>query len=112
MFDSLVLASGSPRRRDILGQLGVSFRVLPSEVDETPEPAWTPLEMATLLAAKKADDVTTRLAGENDLVLGADPIVMEQARCADIASVASLAQYFNRDASSIRQVAHRRRSKT
>jgi hypothetical protein len=36
---------------------------------------------------------------------------MEQARRAEITSVASLARYFNRDASSIRQVAHRRRSK-
>jgi REP element-mobilizing transposase RayT len=37
--------------------------------------------------------------------------IMEQARRAEIASVAALAHYFNRDASSIRQVAHRRRSK-
>jgi hypothetical protein len=37
---------------------------------------------------------------------------MQQARRAEIASVASLAHYFNRDASSIRQVAHRRRSRT
>jgi putative transposase len=37
--------------------------------------------------------------------------IMEQARRAEIASVASLAHYFNRDASSIRQVAYRRRSK-
>jgi putative transposase len=37
--------------------------------------------------------------------------IMQQARSAEIVSVASLAQYFNRDASSIRQVAYRRRSK-
>jgi len=37
--------------------------------------------------------------------------IMQQARSAEIASVASLAQYFNRDASSVRQVAHRCRSK-
>lgn len=37
--------------------------------------------------------------------------IMQQARLAEIASVASLAHYFNRDASSIRQVAYRRRSK-
>jgi putative transposase len=37
--------------------------------------------------------------------------IMQQARRAEIASVVSLAHYFNRDASSIRQIAHRRRSK-
>jgi putative transposase len=37
--------------------------------------------------------------------------IVQQARSAEIVSVASLAQYFNRDASSIRQVAYRRRSK-
>lgn len=76
MFDSLILASGSPRRRDILQQLRVPFTVFPSDVDETPEPSWTPLQVATLLAAKKADDVTGRLAGAQDLVLGADTIVV------------------------------------
>lgn len=76
MFESLILASASPRRRDILQQLGVPFRVVVSDVDETPEPTWTSLQVATLLAAKKADDVAARLAGPNDLVLGADTIVL------------------------------------
>lgn len=80
MFESLILASGSPRRRDILQQLGVPFRVLPSEVDETPEPEWTPLQVATLLAAKKAENVSERLANPNDLVLGADTIVVVDQR--------------------------------
>jgi len=80
MFESLILASGSPRRRDILQQLGVPFRVLPSEVDETPEPEWTPLQVATLLAAKKAENVSERLATANELVLGADTIVVVDQR--------------------------------
>lgn len=76
MFESLILASGSPRRRDILQQLGVSFTVVASDVDETPEPDWTPLQLATLLAAKKADDVAARYPGTSVLVLGADTIVV------------------------------------
>lgn len=76
MFESLILASGSPRRRDILQQLGVAFTVLPSAVDEVVDPSWTPLEVATNLAAQKADDVMARLAAPRDLVLGADTIVV------------------------------------
>lgn len=76
MVQSLILASGSPRRRDILQQLGIPFEVRPSGVDEQVEPHWTPVEVATLLAAQKADDVCMRLAGPNHLVLGADTIVV------------------------------------
>lgn len=76
MFDTLILASGSPRRRDILGQLNVPFVVNVSNVDEISEPGWSPLEVATNFAAQKADDVSTRLAGARDLVLGADTIVV------------------------------------
>ena len=34
----LILASGSPRRRDVLSALGLSFEVRPPEIDETLEP--------------------------------------------------------------------------
>ncbi len=80
MVESLILASGSPRRRDILQQLGLPFIVLPSAVDEQVEPDWTPVEVATTLAAQKADDVCTRLASPRDLVLGADTIVVIDGR--------------------------------
>ncbi len=75
-FDRLILASGSPRRRDILGQLRVPFVVMASNVEEIAEAAWRPLEVATNFAAQKADDVTQRLAAAGDLVLGADTIVV------------------------------------
>lgn len=80
MFDSLILASGSPRRRDILQQLGVPFVLMPSGADETPELGWTPLQVATRVAARKTDDVSARLAGPNQLVLGADTIVVIDGR--------------------------------
>jgi septum formation protein len=35
----LYLASGSPRRRELLGQIGVPFSTLPTVIDETPCPA-------------------------------------------------------------------------
>ena len=38
----LVLASASPRRRELLSALGVDFEVLPSHIDEAPLPGETP----------------------------------------------------------------------
>lgn len=76
---ALVLASASPRRREILTQLGVRFRVEDSGVDEpAPGPADLPESHARALAAMKADAVTTRLASdaERPFVLGADTLVV------------------------------------
>lgn len=72
----LILASGSPRRRDILRELGVPYEVVPSDVDEdAPElRAMPPAEQARTLARRKAEAV----AGQVDpgrLVLGADTVV-------------------------------------
>jgi septum formation protein len=70
----LVLASGSPRRRDLLGRLGVPFQVAISDVSETADPALTPQEQAVALARRKARAVAHRL--NSGLVLGADTIVV------------------------------------
>lgn len=76
----LVLASASPRRRDILEQLGVAFEVIVSEVDEPEREAEAPDAYARGLAARKAEAVVARLAGEpgraGSFVLGADTIVV------------------------------------
>jgi septum formation protein len=74
----LVLASASPRRREILAQLGLRFRVLESGVDEPPAGARDPAQYATELAGQKAAAVAARLAGEGSsaFVLGADTIVV------------------------------------
>jgi putative transposase len=80
---------------------------------------WKPQSYAAL--QQLIDDACTKFgATETELrspsrvksVTHARAWIMQQARRAEIASVASLAHYFKRDASSIRQVAHRRRSKT
>jgi septum formation protein len=67
--DRLVLASASPRRRELLAQLGLAFDVVPAEVDETPQPGERPLALVRRLAAAKA------LAVDGEPVLGADTIV-------------------------------------
>lgn len=70
---SLVLASGSPRRRELLGLLGVPFTVDPSGADETPPADATPEEVARSLALIKAREVAAR--HPDAYVLGADTIV-------------------------------------
>jgi septum formation protein len=73
----LVLASASPRRRQILESLGLSFRVAPAEVDETPRPGEPAPELVVRLAREKA----ARIAAAEELpVLGADTEVVLDGR--------------------------------
>jgi septum formation protein len=74
---SLVLASGSPRRRELLTRAGVRFEVRPSGIDETRVPGEGPRPYAVRLAREKALDVRRQLpASPRRLVLGADTIVV------------------------------------
>ena len=66
---TLVLASGSPRRRELLERLGLPFVVRPPAVDETPAAGETPRESALRLAALKAR------AAAGDWVVAADTVV-------------------------------------
>ena len=76
--DGFILASASPRRRDILSQLGLSFRVVPSSVEERLIPDESPEAFAARMAAAKADDVARKLTEHRGeaFVLGADTIVV------------------------------------
>ena len=69
----LILASASPRRRELLSQLGVPFTVLPAEVIEHEEPDAEPRGMVLHNAALKADWVAAR--HPDATVLGADTTV-------------------------------------
>ncbi|NLB40664.1 MAG: septum formation inhibitor Maf [Clostridiales bacterium] len=71
----LILASASPRRKELLDQVGIKYEVIPSSVEEHIDDIdGTPAEKAEKLAYLKAKDVATSL---NDcLVLGADTIVV------------------------------------
>jgi septum formation protein len=71
--ETLILASGSPRRRQLLDLIGLSFKVVPSQVDEEPRPGEEPSEYAARAAEDKARDVASRVPGQ--LVLGADTVV-------------------------------------
>ena len=69
----LILASASPRRRELLGQLGVPFEIEVAQVVEHEDPATDPREMVAHNAALKADWVAAR--HPEAFVLGADTTV-------------------------------------
>jgi len=77
MTPQLILASRSPRRRDLLAHLGVPFRVVVPEVEEDAAPASSgqPEELAEALALAKAEAVA-RDEGEG-IVIAADTIVVD-----------------------------------
>ena len=51
VFPDLVLASASPRRRELLEQLGLNLQVTPANVDETPHDGERPAEYVRRVAA-------------------------------------------------------------
>lgn len=74
MSQRLVLASASPRRLDLLAQVGVvPDAVVPAEIDETPRAGELPPALARRLATAKADAVAAREAGS--YILAADTVV-------------------------------------
>ncbi len=74
MSATLILASASPRRRDLLAARGVRFEVVPSSVEETPRPGEPPEAFAQRIAREKACDVARHRPGT--CVLAADTVVI------------------------------------
>ncbi|MGB7191664.1 MAG: Maf family protein [Acidobacteriaceae bacterium] len=74
----LVLASASPRRRELLAQAGFQFTVTPASIPEDLRPGENPVAYVTRLAREKAQAVYARLGAEprQDVVLGADTTVV------------------------------------
>ena len=73
----LILASSSPRRRELLAQAGFTFSVEAADIDESERPAESPDAYVRRLAEKKAQAVFARHAAQEDLlVLGADTTVV------------------------------------
>lgn len=69
----LILASQSPRRKELLTQLGYSFTCQPADIDETPMPDEPPEFYVARLAREKAQTIANTNA--NMVVLGSDTIV-------------------------------------
>lgn len=71
---SIVLASGSPRRQELLARLGLPFEVCAADVDEGPLPGEEPEAMARRLSLAKAHAVA--LARPCALIVAADTLVV------------------------------------
>ncbi len=70
----VVLASGSPRRHELLKLVGIPHEVRPANIDESLRPRETPARHAERLAREKASAVSTR--DPNLITIGADTIVV------------------------------------
>ena len=70
----MILASGSPRRRELLNLIGIPHEVRPANIDETLRPRETPRRFAERLAREKASAIATR--DPNLITIGADTIVV------------------------------------
>ncbi|MEQ1656354.1 MAG: Maf family protein [Nitrospira sp.] len=69
----LILASTSPRRRELLALLGIPFEVIAPDFEEVPHPGWSPRQQVEHFAREKARSIAiTRPAS---LVLGSDTVI-------------------------------------
>lgn len=75
----IILASKSPRRSEILKNIGIDFEVIESNYDEIFDINMTPDEIVTHLAYKKAESVSKTIKDEA-YVIGADTIVVLDSR--------------------------------
>jgi septum formation protein len=75
---SIVLASASPRRAELLRQIGLDFSVRPATVDETPQRNELPVDLTERLARHKARALVS--PPSPSLVIGADTIVVIDGR--------------------------------
>lgn len=71
MMFEITLASGSPRRRDLLAQLGYRLRIQPADIDETPKP----MEDALVYAERMAREKAAALQDPEALIVAADTVV-------------------------------------
>ena len=75
MMGKIILASSSPRRRDILKEINLEFEIIPSKYEEDHTQTVFSYEFIEKLAYNKALEVAQRI-NENALVIGADTVVV------------------------------------
>ncbi|HZW49628.1 MAG TPA: nucleoside triphosphate pyrophosphatase [Bacillota bacterium] len=76
---AFILASNSPRRKELLQQIHIPFQVDPSGVEEQVPPGLSPKQTVLCLARQKAADVAKRHQGS--CVIGADTLVVLNGQC-------------------------------
>jgi septum formation protein len=75
MSNTLILASQSPRRKELLQQLGYNFSCVPADIDERVLPAESPAQYVARLALEKANVIAKQQA-QDVVVLGSDTSVV------------------------------------
>ena len=70
---ALILASQSPRRRELMGLLGIPFTVRVADIDETMEPGKAPYDQVAQVSRRKAFTIPRE---QEDVVVAADTIVV------------------------------------
>lgn len=78
LFCRYILASASPRRKQLLQEMGLKFKTIPSAIQEKINPALAPSQLVKKLARQKAGDVARRFQGKKLIVIGADTIVVRR----------------------------------
>ncbi len=76
--NNLILASSSPRRKELLAQIGITFQpeqIIPADIDETPLSCELPRNLAVRLAKIKARAVKHSTKHKNAYILAADTVV-------------------------------------
>lgn len=73
MRPTLILASQSPRRKELLAILGIPFDVIPADIAEVPGNDETPHAFAVRVSREKGLEVSTRVSGS--VILSADTVV-------------------------------------
>lgn len=74
----IILASTSPRRKELIASLHLAFEVIPSHADEDTPPEWTPEQTVQELAMRKALAVYRGLEGreQDAVIVGSDTVVV------------------------------------
>lgn len=75
-FPQLLLASKSPRRKELLKQLGLDFQVVLQDVKEDFPEEMQKQEVSTFLAKKKATAIRSELSDDNTVIVASDTIVL------------------------------------
>jgi len=75
--EGLVLASASPRRRELLENLGIQLQIIPSCIDESPLENEDPAAHVVRLSREKAQEVANRAGVKGRWFLGSDTIVVQ-----------------------------------
>lgn len=75
-MQKIILASASPRRRELLGKLQIPFAVEVSDYEENNDLNLAPLDLAKTLSAGKARTVAKKHKGEEVIIIGADTFVL------------------------------------